>query len=238
MRRGPGYCELMEPFAPPKDEPRDGGAPEYQAREYQPIQPRGTDWRGLARKLATPLIVVFGILLKVGSLAKFGSIFVAFGGYWLIWGWRFAAGVVVLIFIHEMGHYLEAARERLSPQWPVFVPFLGAYVKHTRGNPWQTTRVAIAGPIVGGLGALAFYVAAVATGSNLLYALAFAGFFLNLINLLPIGPLDGGHVWRSTRWLWYGGGRQKAYISGALFIGTALLLALGAFEAYYPQDRL
>ena len=45
-------------------------------------------------------------------------------------------------------------------------------------------------------------------------------------------------MFRSTRWLWYGGGRQKAYISGALFLGTVLLLALGAFEAYYPQDRL
>ena len=83
---------------------------------------------------------------RLGSFAKFGVVFVAFGGYALIWGWKFALGVVLLIFIHEMGHFLEATREGLNPSWPVFIPFLGAYVKHTRGNPWQTTRVAIAGP--------------------------------------------------------------------------------------------
>src|SRR5690606_3892753 len=124
-------------------------------RDYEPVQPRGTDWRGLARRLLAPLLVVGGLLLKLGSLAKFASIFIAFGGYTLIWGWKFALGVVVLIFLHEMGHFLEAARERLNPSWPVFVPFLGAYVQHTRGNPWQTARVAIAGPILGGAAALA-----------------------------------------------------------------------------------
>ena len=212
---------------------------EYQPRDYEPLQPRGgTDWRALGRKLAAPFAVVFGILLKVGSLAKFGTVFIAFGGYALLWSWRFALGVVLLIFIHEMGHYLEARRERLNPQWPVFIPFLGAYVKHTVGRPWQTTRVAIAGPILGGIGALAFYVVGQANGSDLLVALAFFGFFLNLFNLLPFGIFDGGAVWRSTRLLWHGGGRDKAIISGILFAGTALLLAVGAYVAYVPQTRL
>jgi Zn-dependent protease len=212
---------------------------EYQPRDYEPLQPRGgTDWRTLGKKLATPFIVLFGILLKVGSLAKFGTVFIAFGGYALLWSWRFALGVVLLIFIHEMGHYIEARRERLNPQWPVFIPFLGAYVKHTVGRPWQTTRVAIAGPILGGIGALAFYVAGQANGSDLLVALAFFGFFLNLFNLLPFGIFDGGAVWRSTRLLWHGGGRDKAVVSGILFAGTALLLAVGAYVAYVPQNRL
>jgi Zn-dependent protease len=61
---------------------------------------------------------------------------------------------------------------------------------------------------------------------------------LNLINLLPFGILDGGSVWRSTRWLWYGGGREKAFVSGALYLGTAALLAVGAVAAYIPQHRL
>jgi Zn-dependent protease len=207
-------------------------------RDYDPIQPRGTDWRGIGRKLATPFVVLIGIAAKLGSLAKFGALFIAFGGYTLIWGWKFALGVVVLIFVQEMGHFLEAARERLNPSWPVFVPFLGAYVKYTRGNPWQTARVAIAGPLVGGAGALACYVVARAEGSDLLQALAYFGFFLNLINLLPFGILDGGAVWRSTRWLWIGGGRQKAIASGGLYALTALLLAAGAYAAYLPQHRL
>jgi Zn-dependent protease len=207
-------------------------------RDYEPVQPRGTNWRGGLKRLAAPIVALFGILLKLGALAKFGFVFLAFGGYALIWGWKFALGVVFLIFLHEMGHFLEARREGLNPSWPVFIPFLGAYVKHTRGNPWQTARVAIAGPILGGVAALGCYLLGEAQGSNLLVALAYFGFFLNLINLLPFSILDGASVWRSTRFLWYGGGRDKAIVSGALYLATAFLLAVGMFAAYVPQHRL
>jgi len=208
-------------------------------RDYDPVQPRGTDWRGILRKLWAPIAVVGGLALKFGAIAaKFGAVFIAFGGYALIWGWKFALGVVVLIFVHEMGHFLEAMRQRLNPSWPVFIPFLGAYVKHTRGNPWQTTRVAIAGPIVGGLGALACLWIGFAIDSQLLEALAYFGFFINLFNMVPIGFLDGGAVWRSTQWLWQGGGRGKAIVSALLFVGTAIFLAYGAYVAYLPQNRL
>ena len=210
----------------------------YAERDYEPIQPRGTDWRGLARKVFAPLIFLVGLAAKLGFLLKFAAIFIAFGGYTLIWGWKFALGVIVLIFLHEMGHFLEAWREGLHPSWPMFIPFLGAYVKHTRGNPWQTARVAIAGPILGGVAALGCYLAARSNGSSLLMALAYFGFFLNLINLLPVSILDGASVWRSTRWLWHGGGRAKALVSGSLYFGTALLLAIGAYAAYLPQHRL
>jgi Zn-dependent protease len=207
-------------------------------RDYDPIQPHGTNWRGFFRKLTAPIVAIGGIALKLGSLAKFGAIFIAFGGYTLIWGWKFALGVVVLIFIHEMGHYLEATRERLHPSLPVFIPFLGAYVKHTRGNPWQTTRVAIAGPFLGGVAALVCYLVGRSNGSTLLVALGYFGFVLNLINLLPFGILDGGSVWRSTRWLWYGGGRSKAIVSGTLYAGCIIFLFAGALAAYVPQHRL
>jgi Zn-dependent protease len=208
-------------------------------RDYEPIQPRGgTDWRGLAKRLGAPFVFVIGLLAKLGSLAKFGIVFVAFGGYALIWGWKFGLGVVLLIFLHEMGHFLEARREGLRPQWPVFIPFLGAYVRYTRGNPWQTARIAIAGPILGGVASLACYLVARTNGSDLLMALAYFGFVINLFNLLPVGIFDGGAVWRSTRWLWYGGGRDKAIISATLFAATAALLLLGAFATYLPQHRL
>jgi Zn-dependent protease len=207
-------------------------------REYEPVHPRGTDWRAMLRKAGAPLVALLALLAKLGSLAKFGTVFVAFGGYTLIWGWKFALGLVLLIFFHEMGHWLEAKREGLSPSWPVFIPFLGAYVKYTRGNPWQTTRVAIAGPILGGVAALACFAVGKAQSSDLFLALAYFGFVINLFNLLPIGMLDGGAVWRSTRWLWLGGGRQKALVSGLLFAGTAALLLIGAFAAFVPQHRL
>jgi Zn-dependent protease len=207
-------------------------------REYEPIQPRGTDWRAVWRRITAPIVLLLGLLAKLGSLAKFGAVFVAFGGYALIWGWQFGLGVVLLIFFHEMGHWLEAKREGLNPSWPVFIPFLGAYVKYTRGNPWQTARVAIAGPILGGVAALACYAYAESQDSNLFLALAYFGFVINLFNLLPVSILDGGAVWRSTRWLWYGGGRNKAIVSAVLFAGTAALLLLGAYSAYLPQHRL
>ena len=207
-------------------------------RDYEPVQPRGTDWRGLFRKVTAPLVFLIGLAAKLGSLAKFAAIFVAFGGYTLIWGWRFGLGVIVLIFVHELGHYLEATREGLDPDWPVFIPFLGAYVKHTRGNPWQTARVAIAGPMLGGLAALVCFAIGQAQNSDLLTALGYFGFVLNLINLLPFGILDGGSVWRSTRWLWRGGGREKALVSAFLYGATAVLLAVGAIAAYIPQHRL
>jgi Zn-dependent protease len=208
-------------------------------RDYEPIQPGGTDWRRILRKIWAPIAVVGGLLLKFGAVgAKFATVFIAFGGYALIWGWKFGLGVVVLIFVHEMGHFLEAARERLHPSWPVFIPFLGAYVRHTGGNPWQTARVAIAGPLLGGIGSLICLWIGYANDSQLLEALAYFGFFLNLINLIPVGILDGGAVWRSTRWLWLGGGRGKALVSGGLYAGTAIFLMIGAYYAYLPQTRL
>jgi Zn-dependent protease len=210
-----------------------------EGRDYEPIHPRGgTDWRRMLGRLAAPFVFLIGLLAKLSVLAKFGLVFVAVGGYALIWGWTFAIGVVVLIFLHEMGHYLEATREHLHPELPVFIPFLGAYVRYTRGNPWQTARVALAGPIFGGIAALACYAAGEANNSQQLVALAYFGFLLNLINLLPFGILDGGAAYRSIRYLWHGGGRDKAIVAGALYVTTAVFLAVGMIAAHIPQHRL
>jgi Zn-dependent protease len=208
-------------------------------RDYDPIHPRGTDWRGLARKIFGPLVAAIVALAKFSFiLVKFGSIFIAVGGYALIWGWKFAVGFVLLILIHELGHYLEAKREGLNPKLPVFIPFLGAYVQYTRGNPWQTARIAIAGPLLGGAASLAVLLVGLSDGSQFLQALAYIGFFLNLINLLPFGILDGGAVWRSARLLRLGGGRGKALFTYTLYGATALALVIGMIVAHVPQHRL
>ena len=98
--------------------------------------------------------------------------------------------------------------------------------------------MAIAGPILGGVAALVCFALGEAMSADLLVALGYFGFVLNLINLLPFGILDGGSVWRSTRWLWRGGGREKALVSAFLYGATAVLLAVGAIAAYIPQHRL
>jgi Zn-dependent protease len=212
---------------------------DFEPRDYEPIHPRGTDWGGRIRRAFGPLLAG-GIALAKWSfvLVKFSSIFIAVAAYALIWGWKFGVGVVLLILLHEMGHYLEAKREGLHPKLPVFVPFLGAYVQYTRGNPWQTVRVAIAGPVFGGLAAFVCYLAAKHQGSDLLYALAYFGFFLNLFNLIPFGFFDGGAVWRSAKWLRLGGGGSKALAAYGLYFGTALMLILGMVAAHVPQHRL
>jgi Zn-dependent protease len=208
--------------------------------QYDPIR-RATPWKERIKRLLGPAIALLVLAGKWGIvLLKFSSIFIAFGGYALLFGWKFACGLVLLILLHETGHYLEAKREGLHPKLPVFVPFLGAYVQYTRGHPWQTVRVAIAGPILGGAAA-AVCLAFADRSSNapdLLSALAYTGFFLNLFNLLPFGFLDGGAVWRSARWLRLGGGRRLALASYALYFGTALMLLLGMYASYKTQHRL
>jgi Zn-dependent protease len=208
-------------------------------RDYEPIQPRGTDWMGRIRKALGPVIALVIAAAKFGFvLVKFSSIFIAVAAYALLFGWKFAVGFVALIFIHELGHYIEAKREGLSPKLPVFIPFLGAYVQYTRGHPWQTVRVAIAGPILGGAAAAVCLAIAQSNGSRLLYALAYSGFFLNLFNMLPFGIFDGGAVWRSARFLRLGGGGRLAFASYALYFGTAAALILGMIATYKPQHRL
>jgi Zn-dependent protease len=215
--------------------------PEEPKRDYDPIHPRGADWRGRLSKIFGPVIAVVLALAKFSFvLVKFSTIFIAVAAYALIWGWKFAIGVVVLILLHETGHYLEAQREGLHPRLPVFIPFLGAYVAYTRGHPWQTVRVAIAGPILGGAAAFVFYLVGNSQSDpqNIWSALAYFGFFLNLFNLLPFGFFDGGAVWRSARYLRLGGGGNLALAAYALYFATAAMLILGMVASHVPQSRL
>ena len=211
--------------------------------EEQPARPPRRGWG----RLVAPIFIAGAVLLKIVGSLKFLGIFVAVGGYALIWGWRFAIGFVLLILVHELGHYVEARRQGLNPQLPVFIPFLGAYVA-LRGqpfDPWRNALVSVAGPVAGGIGALACLVYGNAVDSDLLRALAYSGFFLNLVNLVPISILDGGHLLRSWRVLRAGGGRPSpaearrlAGVVGVISVAVAAGLALGMVAAHIPQDRL
>jgi Zn-dependent protease len=212
-------------------------------REYEPIQPRSgfAAFLDFLKKLFGPVIAVVIFLAKFGFIGlKFASIFIAVGAYALIWGWKFGVGFVALILIHELGHFFEARRHGLHATWPTFIPFLGAYVtiKGNRLNPWTNAQVALAGPLVGGVGATVFWAIGANTGSRLMEALGYAGFMINLFNLVPIGFLDGGVVLRSARYLRLGGGGAKALYVYAVYVGTAIALALGMYAAHVHQTRL
>jgi Zn-dependent protease len=232
-------------------DPDERWADDYDARSlrsYDPIHPQGFGISTLVRRLWAVLIAVIVAAFKFGAFAiKFFGIFISVAAYALIWGWRFAVGFVALILIHEAGHYLEARRQGLRPALPVFIPFLGAYVaiKDAPRDPWRNGLISLAGPIVGGAGAAAFWLAGEAMDSRLLGALAFSGFLLNLINLLPFPPLDGGFAWGAIRALTgrhadpaFAGRRGQGYLLAFLYVGIAALLVAGAVASHVPQDRL
>jgi Zn-dependent protease len=140
-----------------------------------------------------------GILLllpKLKVLTTASSMLLSVGAYALLWGPAFGAGFVALLFVHEMGHFIQMRREGVRPGWMVFIPFLGAAVgaRSLGGSALAEARVGLAGPVLGTAGASAVALVGALTGSHFAYALAFTGFFLNLFNLLPIVPLDGGRA--------------------------------------------
>ena len=225
-----GVEEPLFPERPPDDD---------DLRGYEPVQP-SSGLRDLLRKIFAPVLVGLGLIAKFGIFSlKFFGIFLAVGGYALIWGWRFAIGFVLLILVHEMGHFVEARLQGFRPSLPVFIPFIGAYVaiKDASPDPWLYAKRALAGPIAGGLASAVCYAVAVQNGSDLLSALAYVGFFLNLINLIPIGILDGGAIWRSYKFMRLQGDPRAALVL-ALYIGTAAMLVLGMWVSHVPQNRL
>lgn len=127
------------------------------------------------------------------------------GTYALVAPWTFAIGIVIMIFIHEIGHVIAARRLGIPVSAPTFIPFLGALIsmKKQPQNAQGEAYLAMGGPVFGTIGAVACFGLAELTQYHPLYAVALIGFFLNLINLLPIHPLDGGRIVTAiSRWLW------------------------------------
>jgi Zn-dependent protease len=209
-------------------------------RAQEPGRPAG----GL-RKLGTIGLVLFflfgklkylGLILQIGKFKTFLSMLVSIWAYAMFWGWSFAAGFVVLIFIHEMGHVLALRLMGIQASAPMFIPFVGAHIvmKQMPKNAFVEAVAAYGGPLLGTLGAIACVGIGLATENLFWYALASSGFLLNLFNLLPISPLDGGRI--------IGVISPKLWVLGllgaiALFYLTwspiiALILILGSFQIY------
>jgi Zn-dependent protease len=226
-------------------------------RDYRPVQPRGgIDWKKLLNRIWAPIAAVAGLAVKFGFVfLKFFGLFVSVAAYALIWGWKFGVGIVALIFLHEMGHAIEAKRQGLQVSAPTFIPFFGAYVtiKHAGLTPWRSALIALAGPFAGGIASVGCWAIASSRSSDLFYTLAYTGFFLNLFNLIPIGFLDGGAIARAAREAWhmpviqFEGGvpmralepdRSRSLLIWTLYIGLGLALAYGMWKTHVPQHRL
>lgn len=213
------------------------------------LDPRDLERRGRTRdwkRWVGPLAVLVLLATKLKWLAlvatkiKFVgaglSALVSIGAYTLIWGWKFALGFVALLFVHEMGHVLQLRREGIPASAPYFIPFLGAVVamKRMPDDAAAEARVGLAGPVLGSLGILAPLALWALTGEDLFQALAFVGFFVNLINLVPVLPLDGGRAMAAlSPWVWVLGLAALAVLMVVWFSPIILLiLALGGVEVY------
>ena len=159
-------------------------------------------------KFGAKLKVLLLLLPKLKVLTTSASMLVSVAAYALIWGWKFAVGFVALLFVHEMGHVVQMKREGVQISGMLFIPFLGAAVgaRSMGGNALAEARIGLAGPVLGTLGTAALIPIAEAQGSDFLRALAFTGFFLNLFNLAPVVPLDGGRAMAAMApWMWFAG---------------------------------
>jgi Zn-dependent protease len=200
-------------------------SPAHEPYVAPPLQPERKPFRKRAGAALTALVVLLGkfkgvllLLPKLKILSTSGTMLVSVAAYALIWGWKFAVGFVALLFVHEMGHVVQLRREGIKASAPLFVPFLGAFVgmKQLPDNAAAEARVGLAGPVLGAVGCLVPLALSEATGDEFWRALAFTGFFLNLFNLLPVLPLDGGRAMAAlSPWMWL--------VGFALLIAAAVL---------------
>jgi Zn-dependent protease len=178
---------------------------------------------------------------KIKVLATAGSALVSVAAYSLLWGWQFAVGFVVLIFIHEMGHVFALRRHGIKASAPMFVPFMGAVIwARSLGDDALTeARVGLAGPYFGAAASAVVAIVGLATHTGLLEALGYIGFFLNLFNLLPVVPLDGGRAMAAMApWMWFLGFGAMVVLDFVSPNPVLLIITLVAgFELYRRWER-
>jgi Zn-dependent protease len=208
-----------------------------------PFQSPVQEHRGILRRagggIAAGGLVALKFLGKFALLFKFKFVFsflISAAFYAWAWGWQFGVGLVTLLLVHEMGHVIELRREGIKASAPMFIPFFGAMVamREMPQNAWAEAKVGLAGPVLGSAGAFAVLVWAEAVDSNLLRGLAYVGFLLNLFNLAPVVPLDGGRAMAALHpAFWFLGLFLVALFFFAYHnIFALLVLVLGSVELY------
>jgi Zn-dependent protease len=192
----------LAPATPPAA-PVQRSAPPVQRTAPSPSPGR---WRRLRARLGAAGAALIALLSKLKAallllgnikiLATAATMLVSVAAYTFVFGLPFAIGFVVLLLVHELGHVIALRREGIRASAPMFIPFLGAVIssRSLGDSALAEARVGLAGPILGSIGAAACMVLWQLTGNDLFRALAFTGMFLNLFNLIPVVPLDGGRA--------------------------------------------
>ncbi len=212
----------------------DAGAPQRAGKGIAPKWIAGLGAAGLLLwklKFVVVWVVTKAKFLALG-LSKSGTVFsmvLSLGVYWAAFGWKFAAGLIVSIYIHEMGHVWALRKFGIAAEAPMFIPGLGAFIraKQYPADPREDARVGLAGPLWGLAAAVAAWLIALATGWQSMAAIAKIGAWINLFNLLPVPPLDGGRGFRALTRM------QRIAITAAMFAawfltaeGLLILLAI------------
>jgi Zn-dependent protease len=241
------------PLAPP---PPPAAPPQLGREPGDEPHPFGEDRKPLLKRIGGGIVAIGALLAKIGGslkgvllflpklklLTTAGSMLVSVAAYSLIWGWTFALGFVLLLLVHELGHVIQLRREGVKASAPVFIPFMGALIwaKSLGNDAAAEARTGLAGPVLGSLGAAALLPIWHLTGNDFWRALAFTGFFLNLFNLVPIVPLDGGRAMAAlSPWMWLVG---LFILAGLAFAFPnpiiLLILVLAIFSTYSRYKQL
>ena len=218
---------------------------------FEPSQgpdPRDRKQSFFKRKLGPLLVAIVGLLAKFKTVLLLlpklklfttaGTMLVSITAYSFVFGWMFAVGFVVLLLVHEMGHVIALRREGIKASPPMFIPFLGAVIsaRSLGDNALAEARVGLAGPILGSVGSALCVLAWHVTGNDIWRALAFTGFFLNLFNLLPVIPLDGGRAMAAMApWMWVLG--FAALIPLAVIFPNPIMLIIIVFAGLETLKR-
>jgi Zn-dependent protease len=178
------------------------------------------------------------LLLGLTKASTFVSMFAFFAVYWNIYGWPLALGLVVSIYIHEMGHVAMLRRLGIAAGAPLFIPGVGALVmlKQHVDDPITDAKIGLAGPVWGLGAALASLGVYAVTDKPIWLAIAHLTGFLNLFNLIPVWQLDGSRGFhalsRMERWI------VVATIALAVYVtGQRLLLIVGGVAVWRAAQR-
>src|SRR5215472_17507575 len=183
-------------YIPPPDPGQYQGAsdiPPESPYHYSPaLQRRSSSgllgWLGSAALSVWAVVKYGGLLLfKLPAAGTILSMLVSFGGYALVFGPWFAVALVVMIFVHEMGHVLEIRRQGMHATAPIFIPFLGAAIfqRSHPTDPLKQAQIGIAGPVAGTIAATVAWILFIDTQNPILLFAAWFGFLINLFNMLP-----------------------------------------------------
>jgi len=176
------------------------------------------------------------ILLGLTKGTTLFSMLLSFSVYWAAWGWQFALGIILSIYVHEMGHVIALRRYGFKATAPMFIPGIGALVRLQQRvvNPREDAVIGLAGPIYGLGAAMVALGLWFATDAHIFAAIAAVGAWINLFNLLPVASLDGGRGFhpmnRQQKFLaaltvaaaWYATGNGLLVLLGLICIGRVL----------------